>query len=91
MRDPVEVDVKSITTSNIQRLYLDRDDQEYLNGKRVLVVDDVISTGGSLRALQALVQKSGGQVVGSAAVLAEGDAAKRDDILFLEPLPLFTK
>lgn len=91
MRDPVEVDVKSITTTNIQRLYLDRDDQAFLCGKRVLIVDDVISTGESLRALQALVQKSGGQVVGNAAVLAEGDAAKREDILFLEPLPLFVK
>lgn len=91
MRDPVEVDVKSITTSNIQRLYLDRYDQEYLHGKRVLIVDDVISTGESLRALQALVEKSGGQVVGNATVLAEGDAAQREDIIFLEPLPVFPK
>lgn len=61
---------------------------EYLRGKRVLLVDDVISTGESLRALEKLTEKAGGIVVGKAAVLAEGDAALRDDIIFLAPLPL---
>ena len=60
-----------------------------MNGKRVLIVDDVISTGGSLHALENLVHHSSGTVVGKAAALAEGDAADRDDIIFLEPLPLF--
>ena len=58
-------------------------------GKRVLIVDDVISTGESLKAMETLVKKAGGVVAGKAAILAEGDAAKRDDILFLEKLPLF--
>lgn len=89
MSDPVAVDVKSITTSTIQRLYLDGGDLEFLRGKRVLVVDDVISTGESLNALQALVEKAGGNIVAKAAVLAEGDAADRDDIIFLEKLPIF--
>lgn len=91
MRKPVEVEVKSITTAKLQKLYLDIDDMEYLNGKRVLIVDDVISTGESLAALQILVDKAGGRTVGKAAVLAEGDAANRDDIIFLAPLPLFFK
>lgn len=89
MSDPVAVDVKSITTSSVQTLYLDRGDLEALSGRRVLIVDDVISTGESLNALKALVNKAGGNIVACATVLAEGDAAKRDDIIFLEPLPLF--
>ena len=89
MKKPVEVDVKSITTSQIQTLVLDECDIEKLKGKRVVIVDDVISTGESLNAMEKLVEKAGGNVVGRAAVLAEGDAAKRDDIIFLEPLPLF--
>ena len=91
MHNPVGVDVKSITTTRMQTLYLDQHDLEYLSGRRVLVVDDVISSGESLHALEELVRKAGGSIVGRAAVLAEGDAAKRDDILFLEPLPVFTK
>lgn len=91
MKKPIEVEVKSITTSKLQKLYLDVDDMAYLHGKRVLIVDDVISTGESLAALQILVDKAGGEIVGKAAVLAEGDAAKRDDIIFLSPLPLFFK
>ena len=91
MHNPVGVDVKSITTTRMQTLYLDQHDLEYLSGRRVLVVDDVISSGESLHALEELVRKAGGSSVGRAAVLAEGDAAKRDDILFLEPLPVFTK
>lgn len=91
MSKPIEVEVKSITTSKLQKLYLDIDDMEYIRGKKVLIVDDVVSTGESLAALQVLVDKAGGQAVGNAAVLAEGDAAKRDDIIFLEALPLFFK
>ena len=91
MSNPVGVDVKSITTARLQTLYMDQHDLEYLHGKRVLIVDDVISTGESLNALEALVGKAGGNIVGKATVLAEGDAADRDDIIFLEPLPLFFK
>ena len=84
MSNPVGVDVKSITTARLQTLYMDQHDLEYLHGKRVLIVDDVISTGESLNALEALVGKAGGNIVGKATVLAEGDAADRDDIIFLE-------
>lgn len=89
MSDPVVVEDQSITTSEKQTLVIDRKDLDYMNGKRVLIVDDVISTGGSLHALEALVNQSSGTVVGRAAVLAEGDAADRKDIIFLEKLPLF--
>ena len=91
MRRPIEVDVKSITTTTLQTLYLDCDDMSGLQDKKVLVVDDVISTGESLEALKLLVQKAGGNIVACATVLAEGDAAKRNDIIFLAPLPLFIK
>ena len=91
MPDPVSVHVKSITTLTPQTLYLGSDDADRMKGKRVLIVDDVISTGESLRALEALVIKSGGEIVGKAAVLAEGLAADRDDIIFLERLPVFPK
>lgn len=89
MGDPLHVQVKSITTSQVQDLYLAEDDVPKLEGKRVLIVDDVISTGESLIALEKLVEKAGGNIVGRACVLAEGDAAEREDIAFLEPLPLF--
>ena len=88
MKNAVEVDVQSITTAGLQKLFLSGEDMEYLRGKRVLLVDDVISTGESLKALEALVEKAGGQIVGRMAVLAEGDAAKRTDIQFLAPLPM---
>ncbi|MBS4784752.1 MAG: adenine phosphoribosyltransferase [Clostridiales bacterium] len=91
MQDPVSVSVKSITTAQVQTLYLDSSDMEQLNGKKVLIVDDVISTGESMHALASLVEKSGGQVAGKFAVLAEGDAAQRTDITFLGELPLFFK
>lgn len=91
MQDPISVDVKSITTANVQRLYLSKNECEMLSGKRVLIVDDVISTGESLTAIEKLVEQANGQIVGKCAVLAEGDAAKRDDIIFLEELPLFFK
>lgn len=79
----------SITTEGEQKLYMDGADARKLKGKRILILDDVISTGGSLAAVENLVNQAGGNVVGRMAILAEGDAAKRDDILFLEPLPLF--
>ena len=91
MSDPVEVTVKSITTVNVQKLYLSKEKAELLSGKRVLLVDDVISTGESLKALEKLTAPLGGEIAGEAAVLAEGDAADRDDIIFLEKLPLFFK
>lgn len=91
MTDPVSVSVKSITTERVQTLFLDKDDAEYLKGKRVLIVDDVISTGESLNAVEELVHYAGGNIVGRMAVLAEGDAAERKDIVYLEKLPLFFK
>ena len=91
MPDPISVNVQSITTLSQQTLYLGSDDAEKMKDKRVLIVDDVISTGESLRALEALVKKAGGNIVGEVAVLAEGDAADRDDIIYLEKLPVFPK
>lgn len=91
MRNPLEVNVNSITTKDDQKLYLGEGDAEYLNGKRVLIVDDVISTGHSLKALESLIEQSGAVIVGKAAVLAEGDAAGRKDISYLQELPLFFK
>ncbi len=89
MNDPVSVEVNSITTTNVQKLYLDSKDAEKIKGKRVALVDDVISTGQSIAALEALVEKAGGEVVQKLAILAEGDAANRKDIIYLEKLPLF--
>ncbi|MCR5484775.1 MAG: adenine phosphoribosyltransferase [Clostridiales bacterium] len=84
-----EVNVRSITTDKEQTLYLDSADAELMKGKRILLVDDVISTGESLAAIEALVEKAGGNIVGKMAILAEGDAQERDDIIYLEKLPLF--
>ena len=84
-----ESSVKSITTAKEQKLYLDVADAELMKGKKILIVDDVISTGESLLALEALVEKAGGIVAGRMAVLAEGDAQNREDIIYLEKLPLF--
>ena len=89
MELPLVDEVNSITTQKTQTLCLDGKDALAIHGKRVALVDDVISTGESLQAIERLVEKAGAQVVARAAILAEGDAAKRDDILFLEPLPLF--
>lgn len=89
MKNPICVEVKSITTAKMQTLYIDQADIDKLNGKKVLIVDDVISTGESLYALEALVAKTTAQVAGKMTVLAEGDAADRKDIIFLEKLPLF--
>ena len=84
-----EVSVKSITTMSVQKLVIDTADAELINGKRILIIDDVISTGESLRAMEKLVTAAGGIIVGRMAVLAEGDAADRDDIITLAPLPVF--
>ena len=84
-----ETEVKSITTEAVQKLYMDGADAKKLKGKRVLILDDVISTGESLAAVETLVNKAGGIIVGRMAILAEGKAAERDDIIFLEKLPLF--
>ena len=89
MRDVFEVSVDSITTEGSQKLYLDGSDAELMKGKRILLVDDVISTGESMAALEKLVEKAGGAVCGRMAILAEGDSQKRGDISYLEPLPLF--
>ena len=91
MTDPIDVEVKSITTMHVQHLYMDGAEAAQLKGKRVLVVDDVISTGESLKALEYLLEQTGAIIVGRAAILAEGDACKRDDIIFLEELPLLFK
>ena len=91
MRNPNHVEVKSITTDHVQKLYLAEDDYKDLDGKRVLIVDDVISTGESLAAIESLVSQFGGNIVGRACVLAGGDAMDRKDIIFLEPLPLLFK
>ena len=84
-----EVKVQSITTAGEQTLVIDTEEARQMEGKRMLIIDDVISTGESLHAMEVLVEKAGGIVAGRMAVLAEGDAAKRDDIITLAPLPLF--
>ncbi len=89
MSDTFSCEVNSITTAKKQTLYLDGKDAEFMRGKRVLIVDDVISTGDSLRAIEELVAHAGGIVVGKMAVLAEGDAKDREDIQYLQVLPLF--
>ena len=89
MRDLFGVYVRSITTDAEQHLYLDGADAALMKGKRILVLDDVISTGESLKALEALVEKAGGEICGRMAILAEGDAQERPDIIYLEKLPLF--
>ncbi len=91
MTDVFSVEVRSITTDRLQKLYIDGNDAKALCGKRVLIVDDVISTGESLKAVESLVSKAGGNIVGKMAVLAEGDAKERKDIIFLEELPLFDR
>ena len=89
MKDVVKCETQSITTAAKQVLYIDGSDAEYIKGKRVLIVDDVISTGGSLLSLENLVEQAGGTIAGKMTILAEGDAAGRDDIIYLEELPLF--
>ena len=89
MPNAVAVEVRSITTDKQQTLYMDEAEMADIRGKKVLIVDDVISTGESLKALETIVNRAGGVIAGQCAILAEGDAAKREDIFFLEPLPLF--
>ena len=89
MENPICVEDESITTMGKQRLYLSQDDVDLIRGRKVLLVDDVISTGGSMKAMKEITEKAGGCVIGEAAILAEGDAAQREDIIFLAPLPLF--
>ena len=89
MTNVISSTVKSITTAKEQTLYLDGADAELMKGKRILIIDDVISTGESLKALEALVERAGGNVVGKMCILAEGDAITRDDLYYIEELPLF--
>lgn len=89
MQTPVSVNVRSITTDKEQTLFMDSLEGEQLRGKKVIILDDVISTGESLLAVKKLVEEFDGNIVAQAAILAEGDAADRDDIIFLEKLPLF--
>ena len=91
MKNVIKTEVKSITTERIQTLYIDQIDVDRMKGKRVLIVDDVISTGESLHALEVLVREAGGIIAGKMAILAEGDARNRDDIQFIQYLPLFDK
>ncbi len=91
MKNVVSASVHSITTNGEQHLYLDGADADKIRGKKICIIDDVISTGESLHALEELAKNAGATVVKKAAVLAEGDAAARDDIVFIEKLPLFKK
>lgn len=91
MGNPIKVSVRSITTQKEQTLYLGEAEVNLIKGKKILIVDDVISTGESLGAVRNLVEKAGGIEAASCAILAEGDAANREDIIYLEKLPLFFK
>lgn len=91
MTEPISVSVKSITTANVQTLYLSQEKAAMLSDKKILIVDDVVSTGESFNALGKLAEAASGNVVTYSAVLAEGDSAERDDVVFLEKLPLFFK
>lgn len=91
MRNPISVNVRSITTNRLQTLYLGEDDVNDLTGKRVLIVDDVVSTGESLNAVRELIKNIDCTEVATCTVFAEGDAAKRDDIIFLNALQVFPK
>ena len=86
-----EATVRSITTEKVQKLYLDKVDADLMRGKRILIVDDVISTGESLHGLEQLVKMAGGIICGRMAILAEGDSQNRKDLIYLEKLPLFDK
>ncbi|WP_461205671.1 phosphoribosyltransferase family protein [Clostridium sp. DL1XJH146] len=89
MTEPFVTEVYSITTQKKQILCLEKEESELIKGKRVLIVDDVISTGESIKAMESLVKKAGGKIVGKAAILAEGNSADRKDIIYLEKLPIF--
>ncbi len=86
-----EAELHSITTAKDQKLYLDTADAALMKGKKILIVDDVISTGESLSAIENLVKLAGGTICGKMTILAEGDAQNRPDLIYLEKLPLFTK
>lgn len=88
MENPIWVEDESITTEGKQKLYLSESDVNLIRGKHILLVDDVISTGGSMKALRELAEKAGAEVICQAAILAEGEAMERDDIIYLAPLPL---
>ncbi len=89
MTEPLVIEVYSITTQTRQILCLSREESELIDGKRVLIVDDVISTGESIKAMESLIRKAGGKVAGKAAILVEGDSTDRKDIIYLEKLPVF--
>lgn len=89
MMEPFVTEVYSITTQAKQILCLEKEESELIKDKKILIVDDVISTGDSIRALESLVKKAGGKIMGKAAILAEGDSADRSDIIYLEKLPTF--
>ncbi|TGA99842.1 adenine phosphoribosyltransferase [Sporolactobacillus shoreae] len=89
MAEPFVTEVFSITTQKKQILCLDNEESKLIEGKRVIIIDDVISTGDSIKALESLVLKAGGRIAGKAAILAEGNAADREDIIYLEKLPIF--
>ena len=91
MTDPICVDDQSITTKGIQRLYIGREDAEFIKGKRILIIDDVVSTGGSLLAMEKLVELCGGTVTGRVTCFAEGDAGEKFNIRYLGKLPLFNE
>ena len=91
MKNPVKLEIVSITTDHVQTLYLDQTDLDKMKGKNVLIADDVISTGGSLKTLEEMVKLAEGNLAGKVTVLAEGEAAQRKDIIFLEELPVFPK
>lgn len=90
MQDGIQTSVKSITTGNEQTLYLSKHDADLIKGKKVAIVDDVVSTGGSLKGLEQIVNLAGGIIYKKAFVLAEGDAAERDDIVYLAKIPIIT-
>ena len=89
MTGVLDVKVRSITTAKEQHLYLDTADAAIMKGKKILIVDDVVSTGESLRAIEQLVEEAGGVICGRMTILAEGDAQERKDLIYLEKLPLF--
>lgn len=89
MKDVISTEVDSITTQHTQTLYLGKREVDSIKGRRVLIVDDVISTGASLESMEQLVEKAGGKIAGKMAILAEGDAMYREDIIALKQLPLF--
>jgi adenine phosphoribosyltransferase len=90
MGDAIQAETLSITTGQPQILILDEKDRETVKGKKVLVVDDVISTGSTLQGMRMVLDKAGAKVAGEAAILTEGDRAQWENIVALGHLPLFT-